>query len=45
MKRVFIVHGWGGRPDESWFPWIQRELESKGFKTTSLEESFSLIWD
>ncbi|MBI2673666.1 MAG: serine hydrolase family protein [Candidatus Zambryskibacteria bacterium] len=32
MKRVFIVHGWGGRPDEAWFPWIKKELEAKGFE-------------
>jgi len=32
MKRVFIVHGWGGRPDEAWFPWIKKELEDKGYK-------------
>lgn len=30
-KRVFIVHGWGGNPQEGWFPWIKGELENKGF--------------
>jgi len=31
MKRVFIVHGWGGYPAEGWFPWLKSELEAKGF--------------
>ncbi len=33
-KRVFIIHGWGGNPEESWFPWLKKELESKGFEVT-----------
>jgi len=31
-KRVFIVHGWGGNPDEGWFPWLKKELEKRNFK-------------
>lgn len=31
-KRVFIVHGWGGYPEENWFPWLKKELETKGFE-------------
>lgn len=31
-KRVFIVHGWDGTPQEGWFPWLKRELEKKGFE-------------
>lgn len=31
MKRVFIVHGWDGNPEEGWFPWLKKELEAKGF--------------
>lgn len=31
MERVFIVHGWDGRPDEGCFPWLKTELEKKGF--------------
>lgn len=30
-KRVFIVHGWDGYPEEGWFPWLRRELEARGF--------------
>lgn len=32
MKRVFIIHGWDGYPEEGWFPWLKRELEKKGFE-------------
>ncbi len=32
MKRVFIVHGWGGKPDEGWLGWIKKELSKNGFK-------------
>ncbi len=31
-KRVFIVHGWGGSPQEGWFPWLKAKLEQKGFE-------------
>ena len=31
-KRVFIVHGWGGYQEEGWFPWLKRELETRGFQ-------------
>ena len=30
MERVFIIHGWDGRPDEGCFPWLKRELEKEG---------------
>ena len=32
MKRVFIIHGWAGFPEECWFIWLKDELEKKGFK-------------
>ena len=30
MKKVFIIHGWEGYPEEGWFPWLKKELESRG---------------
>lgn len=32
MKKVFIVHGWDGYPEEGWFPWLKKQLEEKGFE-------------
>lgn len=31
MKRAFIIHGWGGTPDEGWLPWLADELRADGF--------------
>lgn len=31
-KRVFIVHGWDGYPEEGWFPWLKKKLEEKEFE-------------
>ncbi len=33
-KRVFIIHGWDGYPEEGWFPWLKQQLEAKGFAVT-----------
>ena len=30
-KRVFIIYGWEGNPENCWFPWLKKELENKGF--------------
>jgi len=32
QKRVIIVHGWDGYPEEGWFPWLKNELEQEGFE-------------
>ncbi len=31
-KRVFIIHGWDGCPEECWFLWLKGELEKQGIK-------------
>ncbi|MBI3420675.1 MAG: serine hydrolase family protein [Candidatus Sungbacteria bacterium] len=31
-KRVFIIHGWSGKPDEHWLPWLGAELTKQGFE-------------
>ncbi|MFA5048024.1 MAG: alpha/beta hydrolase [Patescibacteria group bacterium] len=31
-KKVYIIHGWESYPDDCWFPWIKKELESKGIE-------------
>ncbi len=32
QKRVFIIHGWGGSPDEPLHKWLKSELEKNGFE-------------
>ncbi|MFA5130026.1 MAG: alpha/beta hydrolase [Patescibacteria group bacterium] len=29
-KRVFIIHGWDGYPEEGIFPWLKKELQDRG---------------
>lgn len=36
MKRVYIIHGWDGDPQEGWFPWLKRELNQKGYSVDVL---------
>lgn len=31
-NRAFIIHGWGGRPEEGWRPWLRDELAARGFE-------------
>jgi len=31
-KKIFIIHGWEGYPEEGWFPWLKKELEERGFE-------------
>ncbi|MEK7217508.1 MAG: alpha/beta fold hydrolase [Patescibacteria group bacterium] len=37
MKRIFIIHGWTGKPNEHWLPWLAEELRQKGFEVYSPE--------
>jgi len=30
-KRAFIIHGWDGKPEHGWYPWMKKQLEAKGF--------------
>lgn len=30
MSRVFLIHGYGGWPEEAWRPWLKTELEKVG---------------
>lgn len=31
MKRIIVVHGWGGSSRNDWMPWITVELEKLGY--------------
>ena len=30
MKRIILVHGWSGSPDDNWLPWLASELVKLG---------------
>lgn len=32
MKRVIMIHGWAGYPEEEWRPWLKQKLLEKGYK-------------
>src|SRR3989338_6685659 len=36
MKKVYIVHGWGGAPTEPQISWIRKQLEVRGFIVMAL---------
>lgn len=31
-KRVFIIHGWSGRPEHGWYTWAKVKLEELGYE-------------
>ncbi|MFH1427797.1 MAG: alpha/beta hydrolase [Patescibacteria group bacterium] len=30
-KKIYIIHGWDGYPEEGCFPWLKKELERRGY--------------
>jgi uncharacterized protein len=32
MTHVAIIHGWKGRPDTNWKPWLAHQLQERGIK-------------
>lgn len=32
MKKVYIIHGWDGYPEEAWIPWLKSKLEKQGLE-------------
>jgi hypothetical protein len=34
---AILVHGWKGWPENAWFPWLQKELEARGWTTKALK--------
>ncbi|MBR9676598.1 hypothetical protein GOV04_00460 [Candidatus Woesearchaeota archaeon] len=36
-NRIFIVHCWDGSPNDGWYPWLKKELETNGFEVQVLQ--------
>lgn len=34
-KRVFLIHGWKGKPSGNWFPYLSLELKANGFEVNA----------
>jgi len=32
MKKLYLIHGWDGSPENAWFPLLKKEAETKGFE-------------
>lgn len=30
--RIYLIHGWGGSPNNDWLPWAKTELENRGYE-------------
>lgn len=37
MSRVFLIHGWTGRNDKDWFPWVKDKFEKSGYEVVAPE--------
>ena len=37
MKKVYLVHGWGGSSEGGWFDWLKLELKSKGYEVKAFD--------
>jgi uncharacterized protein len=37
MKKIYLIHGWGGTGSGGWFDWLKLELSKKGFKVESFD--------
>jgi len=35
QKRAFLIHGWGGYPEEGWRPWLGEELMKHGIQAVA----------
>ena len=34
MKKVYLIHKWGGSPEEPMYKWIKKKLEDERFEVT-----------
>ncbi len=37
MRKVFLIHGWGGSSEGEWFDWLKQELPKKDFEVEAFD--------
>ncbi len=37
MRKVYLIHGWGGSSEGGWFDWLKQELPKKSFEVESFD--------
>jgi hypothetical protein len=37
MKHALILHAWYNKPENHWYPWLKKELETKGYEVNAPE--------
>ena len=37
MKKVYLIHGWGGSSEGGWFDWLKKEFLKKGFEVKAFD--------
>ena len=37
MKKVYLIHGWGGNSRGGWFDWLREELEERGINVYAFD--------
>lgn len=37
MKKIIMIHGWGGGPEGGWLDWLKKKLEETGWKVEAPE--------
>jgi uncharacterized protein len=49
MKKIYLIHGWDGNPQNNWFPWLKNNLEKYGCEVEAInlpnpEEPNVITW-
>ena len=45
MKKIYLIHGWGGSDSSAgWFGWLKEKAKEKGFEFKFLFPPIYFIW-
>lgn len=37
MKKIYLIHGWGGSSEGGWFDWLKQEFSKKNYEVVSFD--------